>query len=382
MNFIREWVVVGGGRWAVINLRELVPILKDSMPERLVVVDEGLNSDESLGAVIKEIREIGCTVEVKKLIPSKLAGSTTSVALVLNSSYRHAKSINELLTKGFHVVTEKPISWSVSETKRLIDLARENAVSFFGANTIAFMGLQDLLPVPISELTISDVQVVWTDPIGEERYGLRKVFDSSTPIICDVLPHVANLLWIVGLHDNGISVRQMDILHGGSEVKLELTSAGSVPIRLRIARNAKSRRRFIRLGFVGSIYRSTEIDFSQHPFKGVSLIPPAEVALCRESKNLNRSLFRMFCAVRAAVEESRISDRLSIDRALFGDYLISLVLEEYISVQVNTFWRTNCVSSSFEDSISSAYALKELTSLRERVIPELNYPNCLQTYLS
>ena len=186
---IDRWLVVGSRRWARIMAAELCALLA---PDRSIHL-QASRSDAGLlewwnGSPYKQRIEI-----VDQPVPC--GGSTTGVALIVNSAHEHRRSVESVLDAGYHAVCEKPLTFSRHDTLQLLARADERGLKLFGTNTYLFAEyLQVLTRDWLRDRAFSELEVTWADASGEVRHGEAKSYDSSVPVFVDVLPHVASIV--------------------------------------------------------------------------------------------------------------------------------------------------------------------------------------------
>ena len=124
MPEIDRWLVVGSRRWARIMAAELCALEARDRPIHL----QGSRSDAGLwewwnGSAHKDRIEI-----VEQPIPCR--GSTTGVAVVVNSAHEHQRSVATVLDAGYHVVCEKPLTCSRHDSLQLLARAAKRESSW------------------------------------------------------------------------------------------------------------------------------------------------------------------------------------------------------------------------------------------------------------
>lgn len=189
MAGIDRWLVVGSRRWARVVASELCAAAAPGSSVHL----HGSRSDPALsawwsGSTHKDRIEI-----VEAPVPCE--GSTTGVALIVNSAHEHRRSVEGALDAGYHAVCEKPVTFSRHDTLELLARAAERGLRLFCTNTYRFAEYLHVLKRDwLRGRTFSELEVTWADARGEARHGEQKSYDSSVPVMCDVLPHVANVV--------------------------------------------------------------------------------------------------------------------------------------------------------------------------------------------
>jgi predicted dehydrogenase len=357
---IDRWLVVGSRRWARIVVSELCDVLDPSSSIQLHASgsETGL-SEWWNGSPHKQRIEI---VEQ----PSPCRGSTTGVALIVNSAHEHRSSVESVLDAGYHAVCEKPLTFSRHDTLQLLARAAERGLELFGTNTYLFADyLHALRREWLRGRTFSELEVTWTDATGEIRHGEAKSHDSSVPVFVDVLPHVASI--VLATHGRLTFDRSsIAVAQGGSEVNAEFDGA-DLTVRARMSRYSPRRARLLR--FSGPADQVT-LDFAAEPGV-VSLNQQAGVCVDPDWVSKRKPIAQMLDSVKAYFERGVLDDRLGAESALLGNDLIDGVAESYVQQQID-FLREGSRGEAL------AYALKEADAIRRRALPQLPHASPLR----
>ncbi|WP_045212904.1 Gfo/Idh/MocA family oxidoreductase [Desulfonatronovibrio magnus] len=366
MAKIDRWLIVGNRRWARLIAGELCA----AVPEKTIIHMQGDPDDVELKQWLK-ISELGKRVQVVST-PVPCASTTIGVALIINSAYLHRKSINEALFAGYNIISEKPIAFSQEETIDLIKLANSLGLSLFCTNTYLFASYLDKLRMNyLDGRKFSSVYITWLDAANEIRYGKSKSYDSSVPVIFDVLPHVATILYATLGVFRPIPVNIV-VNGGGSDVSIQYCYNGTNVI-VRIARNAEQRARSIK--FIGSDYQLI-FDFTIEPGM-VRVNNSKPISVDKDWHNKRKPISTMLASLIDFFESGNYDIRLGSHVSLLGNELIDGIVDSYVDQQVSCLNLINGINVNFLD-LNMLYAIKEALSISERVIPYISTNSSLR----
>lgn len=359
MAGVDAWLVVGGRRWARVVAGELCA----SMPgDTKIKVLAGSTDPELLDwwKISPHKHRIELISELEPC-PKSMNG----VALVVNSAYQHRSTTQSALSAGYSVVSEKPLAFSQHESTELLELASGLGLNLFAANTFMFADYLSILRSNwLEKGRTAEIEIAWSDAGREVRYGEVKGYDSSVPVIFDVLPHIATIIAAThGMVSLGRS--ELIVRRGGREVIASFECSGLV-IRARISRDAEKRVRLAR--FTGPAF-NVAIDFAVEPGT-VSLNGGPAVDVDPAWHTKRKPLAEMLSGVRLFYESGRMDERLSLKAALLGNEMIDRVVSSYVRQQIQFLRRDGGVGSG--ESVDVAYAKKEAHSISTRVLPFLS----------
>jgi predicted dehydrogenase len=266
--------------------------------------------------------------------------------------------VEAALSAGYHVVCEKPLTFSRDETLALLARAAEHGRELFSTNTYLFAGyLRAFRRHWLRGRTFTELELTWADAGAETRHGEAKRYDSGVPVIHDVLPHVASI--VLATHGPWRFARSsIAVSRGGSAVTVEF-AGDDLTLRASLARNAE--RRVRRLRFAGPAGRIA-LDFTAEPGvvsgdgrQGVCVDPAWD--------SRRKPIAQMLESVQAYFAGGALDGRLSADAALLGNELIDAVAEGYVQQQLDFL-----AGARDQDR---AYAAKEAEAIRERGLPHL-----------
>lgn len=363
MSNVDTWLIVGSRRWARVMASELCAVT-NSVIQMLCE-----NDDSSVRHWLKKTGledRINLVESLERCCPTK-----TGVALIVNSAYRHRHSIEEALSAGYNVVSEKPISFSEEEAVNLINYAQRLGLKFFCTNTYLFADyLNDFKNKWLSRCQFTEVHIFWWDAILETRYGETKAYDSSVPVIFDVLPHIANLIRIT-IGENTPRAVELSVQHGGSEVYVKYRCE-SININIWIVRNAKHRKRCIKLS---GLCEEVSLDFTSEP--GVVVVNDSQpISIDANWCKKPKPIAAMFKSLIECFELGIQDERLSPVNALLGNKLIDAVVDDYVRQQVSLLSAIGLQITEFDEDFN--YAFKEASSIQRRVFPYLEQKSSLR----
>ena len=353
-----DWIIVGSRRWARIiatevckyNMHSLVKICDDSPDANLVKWIKNSQYSDNL----KVINNINMCP------PSKVG-----LAIIANSAYLHFTSIERALIAGYHVVSEKPMTLSQRETFFLLQKANNLGLNLFSTNTYLFSDYFRIFKSNyLLNKKISKINIRWTDPVSEFRYGEKKSYDSSIPIIYDLLPHIAVIILATYGHFQ-INKSDIAIFRGGSKVKINF-SCDELVISILLERNSLKRERVIH--FFGEAL-DVKFDFTDDPGK-MFLDGSASIVLDPNGGGGRKPIAEMIYSLKKYFQKGVKDERLSSNAAVLANALIDSVATDYAAQLVILL--NSSKSQNVEESLDFAYMKKELTSLNKRVLPYLS----------
>jgi predicted dehydrogenase len=283
-----------------------------------------------------------------------------SVALVVNPAYQHRSTIEELLAGGYHVVAEKPLAFSRTESLRLIEAAGRRGLKLLCTNTYLFASYLDKLRRGwLAGRAISTLHIAWSDAADESRHGEVKRYDSTVPVFFDVLPHVAAIV-LATCGPVTVRASELDVREGGSAVAATF-ECGPLTIHANLARNAAHRLRLARFAGSGG---EVHLDFSTEPGRvsvdggEASELDPAWTSQPRPVAAMLRSLTDL-------IERGTADERLGPAAALLANDLIAGVEAQYVDRQIEFLSRDVRSGPAYD------YAAREAGALAERALPYL-----------
>lgn len=357
MKKIKQVLVIGSGRWAKVLTIEINKCFGDSVniywcaSRRTNEIRQWANHQALLSGV-----------QIVDDIPSAVEHGI-GIAFVVNSAHDHEKALQEVLLKGFHAIVEKPLTVSSERSRQVIELAQRLDRAIFSTNTYRFASyLEDFKNLLPSDRAMTRIDILWTDPAKEEeRYGERKYYDPSVPIVMDILPHVVSILEAL-YQLEAPTLESLYLKRGGAEVDLHFTF-GHIESYIQLSRVSDRRRRVL-MAWHDSVCH--ELDFSTEPgiVSGVRkfIIDPSWEQRVKPLASMIYSAINFF---ENGVEDSR----LSIDTAIKANQLIDLVLPTYRTLQ-GRYLLDNCCEQDSVRNPDVHYALLEMVQQSRKLSSE------------
>jgi hypothetical protein len=346
-----------------------------ALPADAVVYIQGDPADQELKDWLLTSR-LGEKIQISIEFPKCSIGST-GVAFVVNSAYLHKPTTEALLNAGYNVVCEKPIAFSRCETLKLITLAAESRLQLFCTNTYLFASYMDTFREKwLTGYRFDSMHLSWADPAKEVRYGETKGYDSSLPLIYDVLPHIANIA-LTTRGEFRVLSHSIQVRRGGSAVTVHY-QCEYLDIHVTLERNAAQRKRAIAFS---SAARQVVFDFSNEPgFVSIDQLPPVPVDPSWINKP--KPIATMIRSVRDFFESGKPDPRLSNLASLFGNDLIDAVSISYATAQASLLSGFAHLPSATSSSTDLDYANKEAQSISTRALPFLSEESPLRKLAS
>lgn len=293
--------------------------------------------------------------------PMPCGGSATCVAFVVNSAHEHRDSVESVLDAGYHAVCEKPLTFSRHDSLQLLARAAGLGLKLFCTNTYFFADYLHVLRREwLSGRAYSELELTWADAAQEVRHGEPKSYDSSVPVIFDVLPHVACV--VLATHGPmSFDRSSIAVAHGGSAVTAQF-DGDDLTVRTRMSRSSQRRTRLLRFSGPGG---EVTLDFADEPGV-VRLGQQAGVCVDPAWETKRRPIAEMLHSVQACFEGGEPDRRLGAEAALLGQELIDGVAESYVQQQLDFL-----EASTSADGEDFAYAAKETDAIRQRALPQL-----------
>jgi len=359
MSTVDIWLVVGTRRWARLMVTELCIAL----PVNKKVYIQGDPDDLEIVSWISKSKLSEKVIVVREPLPCPK--TLTGVAIVANSAYLHKSSVKEMLKSGYNVVCEKPITFSSQETLGLINLAKVNGLQLFATNTYLFTSyLNNLKNDWFADQQLVGMNIKWTDPASEQRYGENKTYDSSVPLIYDILPHISNII-LAAVGELNTASCKINVRRGGSLALLDFSN-GRCKTHVKIERNSNERMRTLEL-----------ISNSRRLFVNFAELPPTfflnnqQVIEATHSKIQPKPIMSMINSIINFFESNKADSRLSANSAVIGNILIENFSRSYVMQQIMFFSKNNDLLNPINLSHSFKYASKEVESIAHRALPYL-----------
>ena len=104
--------ILGCGRWGLNHLRTLANLRDEGLVKSITVID-----------VSKEARDAAILADYTT---NSVDGVKADLVIIATPSNLHAEQARELMTKGYHVLVEKPLGCCESEAAQVLASAHEN----------------------------------------------------------------------------------------------------------------------------------------------------------------------------------------------------------------------------------------------------------------
>lgn len=342
------------------------------LPPRGIVQVIGDPEDSALQ---KWLSNSGLGNKVKVVVSApRCPANLTGVAFILNSAYLHRQSVSEMLSAGYNVVCEKPMSFSKLETQRLVNMAARFGLQLFSTNTYLFASYLDVFKQNWLEAHSHNlIRISWADPINEFRHGGIKHYDSSLPLIYDILPHIANIL-LATIGPFNFESNRIEVRRGGSEVFLHYQQEG-MNIYLTLERNSSQRKRTL---FFSNAENEVKLNFDSEPGL-VSLNKTAPISVDPSWKYKSKPIAAMIQSLVAFFETGKEDLRLSFASSLLANSLIDSVVSSYVNQQVALMTTRHDISDPKINRACLEYAEKEAQAIAKRAMPYINEGSPLHT---
>ena len=330
MKKIKQVLIIGHGRWAKVYANEIIKCFGDSIAlyfcasRRTEEIKQWANDQQHLSRI-----------QVVDHIPS-VVDEGMGIAFIANSAYEHESAIQESLRKGYHVVVEKPFTISSEQSQQVIELAHQLDRAIFSTNTYRFASyLADFKKLLPSDKTITRMDILWTDPGIEERYGERKNYDPRVSIVMDVLPHVVSIFETIGPFE-AATFRSLQLKRGGAEVDLHF-AFGHSESHIQVSRVSDKRRRILTVWHDSICH---ELDFSTEP--GIVTSSKHKIAVDPSWESKVKPIASMLYSVIDFFENGVEDSRLNVATAIKANRLIDAVLPVYRAQQARYLLESFC----------------------------------------
>jgi predicted dehydrogenase len=350
--------VVGGGRWARVTITVLCGLLK---PGTRVLVASPRNA-EGMRLWLSQ-NELRNHVEVLESW-RQLAEARPNAAIVVNAARDHEPAATMLLSASVPVLIEKPIALSARGAEALIALAARQRVLLASALVFRYAPYVHDFAALVADAAPGDLTFEWADPIVEQRYQELKRYDSSLPVLVDVLPHVVAILEAAGF-GSGLHGLQPGVDRGGAAVTLT-GQVGNHSCTICLAREADRRRRRIALQRPDQEF---SLDFTEEPaclmhngtVLNESVSPPASPS----------PLADMLASFLEAVEGEKTDERLDVGCALECCRILDKILPRYQDEQL-AWLRSRAIA---REDAGVRYAVREMVTTQ---LPKIAFTTRLE----
>lgn len=356
MRKIDKFIFVGTRRWARVVLSEIFKSEYFSIPI-LILCDK---RECKIKSWLEENFN-NKSWEVVFEIP-KCNSNEFGIGFVLNSAYLHYSTISKLLKKGYHVVSEKPVGISTAQLLRVIELSEQMKKKLFCTNTFLFASYLSDISLNFKGFGRRKIIFEWYDKSHEMRYGELKAYDSSVPLIIDVLPHIVNILFSL-TGDHKLFRKNMVVSKGGMKVLIKCNTESMDEVVISLSRNSSSRKRLVSIQLGDDVYK---IDFSNEP---ANLFINGINQNCYDSNFsfFERPISSMLKCLSIFCNTGVIDNRLGLKTCISTNMLVDNLLHEYVIMQNEFIMKCKNINSASR-SFECNYAIKEAKSFRERAL--------------
>jgi predicted dehydrogenase len=253
-------MIVGGGRWARVYLSVLAGM--DMSAAQIVIVSR--HGGRALADVVAFASRHGTIpFVVVPTVAEALQGREFLGAIVANSARDHAATAVTLLERSVPVLLEKPVALESFDAERLLRASRTSSIALVPSLILRYCEyLRNFTSAARAGIgSVRAIDVTWSNPASENRYGEAKSFDAGLGIAEEVGPHIWTLLTAVA-GDATYRITAAEFGSGGLAVRLKGWS-NEAEIHVSLQRQAATRKRQITLS--DGEGRSASLDFSAEP---------------------------------------------------------------------------------------------------------------------
>lgn len=338
--------VVGGGRWA----RVIIDVLAHQLPDSTSLSMHTLHNVAGNQAWVRD-RGLDRRVNVVASWPTQ--SQHRCAVVIANAAKDHESAAEWAIRQQMPVLIEKPIATSAAGGRRLLSLAESLSTKLAASNVFLFASSINRFTRIVRESgKLDSLEIEWSDPACEERYGERKHYDVSVPVSVDCLPHIVPIVSVVaGGHP--VSGEVTEVRNGGAVVNLAL-HLKSVTAKVRLGRNEQRRVRLLRAGVQGKVF---SLDFSNEP----GIIESDATITNEDPKSLIgvRPLQKMLMSFLDWAAGGELDSRLDPRPALHACQISDQISPHY-DIARNDWLIKRIAASQMNEQTSIAYALSEI----------------------
>lgn len=346
-------IVVGGGRWA----RVLVETLDRLVPSQVAILLCSRHGREASAAWSKQ-RGLAGRVRLLDEFPAECDPRSTA-AIVANAARDHRAATERALRTGIPVLVEKPVALSQADAQALVRLAQQQDMPLAAAQVFLFASyFENFARCVRLSGPVESVQVTWTDPVAEVRYGEQKRYDAGVPVFCDWLPHLVPLLGVVCPGEIG-HCEVVDVRRGGAAVTLVLKGP-HVVCTAQLERNAERRRREV---VVRTDAETHTLDFATEP--GMIISGGRTVSGDSGWERAPRPLARLLEAFLVLASGGPPDSRLDMEYSLRSCRLVDVAMPAYRAAVLR--WLAPRIANPALEEADVRYALCEMLQTEGRL---------------
>jgi predicted dehydrogenase len=337
--------IIGGGRWARVLIEAVSKIVPKNTKLSIFTPNNKISMKEWV--LEKKLKQSATIYDNFK----NFGGHNIQACIVANAARDHEFAISKCLNSYIPVLVEKPLTLSYSASLKMVKLARKNKTFIASAHIFLFNSYLTKFSHLLScSGKLKSIEIDWSDPIQENRYGERKKFDPSLPIFFDLLPHIVSIIFVL----TGkclLKFINLKFDSGGSAIEIEYRVADA-KCTVRLARNSDIRRRII---------RATADNYLELDFSGESGIIKKDSSVIIEDDhwdNDSRPSAKMLSAFLNQSVGKGSDSRLDVQIGLEANKLIEEILFSYNKAMVT--WLKNNLTSQSLIIDNLIYALREI----------------------
>lgn len=227
-NIVSNILVMGGGRWAIITINELLYNFKNLKNIYIITNNKNITKNFS-----KEFRK---KIIVKKNL-KQINFRDVSHAIIVNKNSDHFPSAKKLLKNNLNILVEKPFVKKFSEFKTLKKIS-QNKKKLIHISMPFFFSYYFFYIKKYIDLSSKELIFNWHDPLNDKRYGKIKKYDPSVSYLEDTIYHIYGILNCL------FGQKKMSLISIKNEKDNGLIqfSYGKFKIKLVCSRNSESKR--------------------------------------------------------------------------------------------------------------------------------------------
>ncbi len=250
---MQKLLVIGGGRWARVITQNLISITSGN----LLVCCYSHHNTEDLLKWSKEQSLSNKQLYIFEHRPDDKSLRNVNAVIVVNSAQRHAESAKWMISKKIPTLIEKPMTLSVEETEKLIELAKNHKTLLAPAHVFLFADYIEKFRKILSNQKVEQFSIHWEDPSTENRYGEKKEFDPSIPLFTDWLPHVVSILAYLS-NSSSIHLNNLKLQKGGADLEMNF-KMDNIAVNIHLIRKGFKRIRKLAANLATGLH---SLDFS------------------------------------------------------------------------------------------------------------------------
>ena len=310
MKVLKKILVYGGGRWAKQIIQELSIISQGSIELHIISPKNYLNMKKWI--IEKGLDQFAFSYKNKSI-----CNENYFAAIIVNSASDHFRDTKATLEKGIPTLVEKPVTLSYKNTKTLKNLSEKSQTLLCAANVFLFSKRIKIFSNYINSISNQyNIDITWTDPESELRYGELKRQDLSIPAHADYLPHILSILKLM-TSNNLFHLDCCKLSKDTNMAKINL-SIGDIICKIDLKRNADSRKRKIKIKMVKNYIL---LDFHDDDYK---VFKNENLTKVLKSDENDKPLRKMLETFINCIENNIVNEYLSID---FGVNVNKLIEE-------------------------------------------------------